>query len=61
MSIFEKYEWANYYLHLIEVTPMIMFSAFRSLNTGYYLEYNNLVIPDNYMIQFDTWCDQIVP
>ena len=50
-----------YYLNLIEQTPIVFFSKFRSKNTGYYLEYNNLVLPDNYMIDFDNWCNYVVP
>lgn len=40
---------------------MVQYSSFRSPNTGYFRENNNFVIPDNYMINFNVWCDEIQP
>ena len=51
----EKYGEMNKYLNLIEETPMILFSANRS--PKHYLENNKIVIPDNYMLKFDEWCN----
>ena len=47
------------YIQLIDDTPMIVFSKFNS--PQYYLENNKLVIPDHYMLRFDTWCNEIQP
>ena len=61
ISVYEKYHLMNKYLKLIEETPMLQYSSFRSPNTGYFRELNNLVIPDNYMINFKVWCEEIQP
>lgn len=61
ISVHEKYKLMNKYLKLIEDTPMVQYSSFRSPKTGYFREMNNLVIPDNYMLNFKVWCDEIQP
>lgn len=40
---------------------MIQYSSFRQPESGYYLENNNYVLPDNYMLNFDAWCDEVQP
>lgn len=40
---------------------MLMYSAFRKPDSGYSFEMNKFVIPDNYMINVNEWCDKIMP
>ena len=51
----EKHEYLEYYLQLIEETPMILFSK----NMLYPMERNKILIPDSYMLKFDEWCTDV--
>ena len=50
ITIFEYHQYMEYYLHLIQNTPMISYSANRKLESGYRFENNNIVVPDAYML-----------